>query len=818
MEGSVSLDYKEAVDGLEKVQDAAKKTSETLEDTDEAAKNTGDSVKKSGEEAEKSGGGFTVWKGVLSNLVTGAITSLISGCAQLAGKIVELTQTAVGNYAEYEQLVGGVETLFKDSSDTLMEYAENAYKTAGLSANQYMETATSFAASLIQGVGGDTQKAVELVNTAVTDMADNANKMGTDIGSIQYAYQGFARQNYTMLDNLKLGYGGTQEEMVRLINDSGILNQTISDLDGITFDQVIQAIHEVQTQLGITGTTALEAGTTISGSWSSIQAMFDNILTKVGSQLAPVIMNFLSQLSGWLETVDWDAFAASIGDAFSGILSWLETVDFTALFEGIVGGITTIIEVVSWIIQNSDLVISVIGAIAAAVGVLNIVLNANPLGAIIAIITAIISLIVLLISNIDEISAAVQAAWDFVVGVISGVANWIYTNVIAPVVNFFQGLWQTVSGFFVNLWNDITGIFIQAALWWNENVVMPIVNFFQGLWETVSGFFVNLWNDITGIFINAALWWNENVVMPIINFFQGLWQTISGFFVNLWNDIVGVFTGAANWYNENVVVPIVNFFRGLWESVSGFFSNLWNDIVGIFTGIADWFYNNIIAPVVNVFQGLWNSITGIFDGIKNTITGVWNSIWDVIKSVINSIIGGVEGMVNGVISGINFILGGISDIANAVGGLIGLDPVNLRLNPVSLPRLAEGGVLERGQVGLLEGSGAEAVVPLEQNTGWIRRVAEQLNRYGSRDSQSQPQPQQAPSFPSPDQTEVTRRLDGLEGQVTAILNLLQTFFPQLLDALDVTLVLNDGTLVAKLAPKLDKRLAVLAKRKGAAYG
>lgn len=759
-------------------------------------------MKESGTSAEKAGDGFTVWKGVLSNLVTGAITSLISGCAQLAGKIVELTQTAVGNYAEYEQLVGGVETLFKDSSDTLMEYAENAYKTAGLSANQYMETATSFAASLIQGVGGDTQKAVELVNTAVTDMADNANKMGTDIGSIQYAYQGFARQNYTMLDNLKIGYGGTQEEMVRLINDSGILNQTITDLDGITFDQVIQAIHEIQTQLGITGTTAQEAGTTISGSWSSIQAMFDNILTKVGSQLAPVIMNFLSQLSGWLETVDWDAFAASIGDAFSGILSWLETVDFTALFEGIINGITTIIEVVSWIIQNSDLVISIIGAVAAAVGVLNIVLNANPLGAIISIVTAIISLIVLLISNIDEISAAVQAAWDFVVGVISGVADWIYTNVITPVVNFFQGLWQSVSGFFVNLWNDITGIFIGAATWFYNTVIAPVVNFFQGLWNSVSGFFTGLWTDITLIFLGAALWFNDNVVMPIVNFFQGLWNTISGFFTNLWNDIVGVFTGAANWYNENVVVPIVNFFRGLWESISGFFSNLWNDIVGIFTGVADWFYNNIIAPVVNVFQGLWNSITGIFNGIKDTITGVWDAIWNAIKSVINAIIGGVEGFINGIISGINVILGGISDLASAAGSLLGMEAVDLRLNPVSLPRLAEGGVLERGQVGLLEGSGAEAVVPLEQNTGWIRRVAEQMSGYGGRG----------------DQTEVTRRLDGLEGQVTAILNLLQIFFPQLLDALDVTLVLNDGTLVAKLAPKLDKQLAVLAKRKGAAYG
>ena len=796
------MEYSNAVKGLKEVQDAAKETSETLDETGEAAKDTGDSVTESGKSAEKAGDGFTVWRGVLSNLVTGAITSLISGCVRLAEQIADLTQTAIGNYAEYEQLVGGVETLFQDSSDTLIAYAENAYKTAGLSANQYMETATSFAASLIQGLSGDTQQAVELVNLAVTDMADNANKMGTDIASIQYAYQGFARQNYTMLDNLKIGYGGTQEEMVRLINDSGILHESISSLDGITFDQVIQAIHEIQTELGITGTTALEAGTTISGSWSSIQAMFDNIMTKIGAELAPVIMNFLSQLSAWLETVDWNAFAASVGDAFSGILSWLETVDFTELFESIINGITTIIEVVSWIINNSDLVISIIGAIAAAVGALNIVLNANPLGAIISIITAVISLIVLLISNIDEISAAVQAAWDFVVGVISGIADWIYTNIIAPVVNFFQGLWQTVSGFFVNLWNDIVGIFVGAATWFYNTVIAPVVNFFQGLWNSVSGFFTGLWTDITLIFLGAAMWFNDNVVMPIVNFFQGLWNAISGFFVNLWNDIVNIFVGAANWYNENVVMPIVNFFQGLWQSVSGFFVNLWNDIVGIFTGVADWFYNTIIAPIVNFFTGLWNSITNIFNGIKDTITGVWNAIWNTIKSVINSIIGGVEGFVNGIISGINFVLGGISDIASSVGSLLGMEAVDLRISPVTLPRLAEGGVLERGQVGLLEGSGAEAVVPLEQNTGWIRRVAQQMDSYSG----------------SPDQTEVTRRLDGLEGQVTAILNLLQTFFPQLLDALDVTLVLNDGTLVAKLAPKLDKRLAVLAKRKGAAYG
>ena len=718
------LQYLDAVKGMGAVVKAARGASDALGDTEEASKDTGKELDKTTESTKKSSDGFTVWKGVLSNLASTAITKLISAVGELAGKIVDLTKTAVGDYAQYEQMVGGVETLFQGSADKVIQYAQNAYQTAGLSANEYMDTVTSFAASLLQGLGGDTAAAAELANTAITDMADNVNKMGTDMSSVQYAYQGFAKQNYTMLDNLKLGYGGTQAEMARLINDSGVLGDTITvtaeTVNQVDFDKIIQAIHVIQSEMGITGTTALEAGTTISGSWSSVQAKLENISTRIGGELAPVVMNFLSQLSDWLDTIDWDAFADSLGDALNSLLSWLGTVDWSGVFEGLLNAITTIIEVVSWIIDNSDLVISIIGAIAAAVAALNIVLNANPLGAIVAIITAVIAAVVLLISHIDEISAAVQSAWDFVVGVISGVADWIYNNVIAPVVNFFQGLWQTVSGFFVNLWNDI----------------------------------------------------------------------------------VGVFTGAANWYNQNVVMPIVNFFQGLWQTVSGFFSNLWNDIVGIFTGAANWFYNTIISPVVNAFQGLWSSITNIFNSIKDTITNVWNAIWNTIKSVINSIIGGVEGMVNGVINGINFILGGISDIANAVGGLIGLDPVNLRLSPVSLPRLAQGGVLERGQVGLLEGSGAEAVVPLEQNTGWIRRIAQQLDSYAG----------------SPNQTELTRRLDDLEGTTTAILNLLQTFFPQFLDALDVTLVLNDGALVAKLAPKLDKRLAVLAKRKGAAYG
>ncbi len=177
--------------------------------------------------------------------------------------------------------MGGVETLFMDSSDIVMQYAANAYQTAGLSANDYMNTVTSFSASLLQGLGGDTEQAAEIANLAITDMSDNANKMGTDMEAIQNAYQGFAKQNYTMLDNLKLGYGGTQAEMVRLINDSGILEEKIDSMDGITFDQMIQAIHVVQTEMGITGTTALEASTTIEGSLNSAKAAWSNLLVGI---------------------------------------------------------------------------------------------------------------------------------------------------------------------------------------------------------------------------------------------------------------------------------------------------------------------------------------------------------------------------------------------------------------------------------------------------------------------------------------------------------------------------------------------------------
>lgn len=206
---------------------------------------------------------------VVGKAMAGAVAAVGTGAAAIV-------KSSLGVAANMEQQVGGVETLFKNSADTVIKNANRAYTTAQLSANNYMKTVTSFSASLLQGLGGDTAKAAEIADMAIIDMADNANKMGTNMQDIQNAYQGFAKQNYTMLDNLKLGYGGTQSEMIRLINDSGILNEKISDLDNVTFDQMIQAIHKVQENLGITGTSAKEASTTIEGSANSAKAAWEN--------------------------------------------------------------------------------------------------------------------------------------------------------------------------------------------------------------------------------------------------------------------------------------------------------------------------------------------------------------------------------------------------------------------------------------------------------------------------------------------------------------------------------------------------------------
>ena len=256
------------------------------------------------DDAKKSTGGFlgvfgkvgtvasAVGKGIFD--VTERVVK-VSAAATTAGAaaVSALTTLAVNSYADYEQLVGGVETLYKDSADKVQKYAAIAYKTAGLSANDYMETATSFAAALVSSLAGDTDAAAELANTAVSDMSDNVNKFGSDAESVKAAYNGFAKGQFQLLDNLKLGYGGTKQEMQRLLDDANKLNAAQGKYTKYTIDNyadIVQAVHDIQTEMDITGTTAREASTTIQGSTSAAKAAWSNLVTGVADDNADFIL------------------------------------------------------------------------------------------------------------------------------------------------------------------------------------------------------------------------------------------------------------------------------------------------------------------------------------------------------------------------------------------------------------------------------------------------------------------------------------------------------------------------------------------------
>ena len=282
-------------------------TKKQLGDLENGVDDVGDAMDNAGKKTTTFG---EILKGSLAS------EAIINGVKAVASGIKALIGGAVEGYGEYEQLVGGVETLFDTSAKKVEDYANNAYKTAGLSANQYMETVTSFSASLLQSMGNDTDAAAEKANLAITDMSDNANKMGTDMQSIQNAYQGFAKQNYTMLDNLKLGYGGTKEEMQRLLDDANALNAAQGNYTNYTIDSyadIVDAIHTVQTEMGITGTTAKEASTTVEGSINSMESAWANFVVGLGNDNADI-----ADLSAQL--------IESVGTVAENVLPVIETV------------------------------------------------------------------------------------------------------------------------------------------------------------------------------------------------------------------------------------------------------------------------------------------------------------------------------------------------------------------------------------------------------------------------------------------------------------------------------------------------------------
>ena len=289
----------------------------------------------------------------------------------VAAALGKLSSDALSAYSQYEQLVGGIETLFAGAEDIVLENAQNAYKTAGISANSYMETVTGFSATLLQGLGGDTQKAASIADQAVIDMADNANKMGTSMASIQYAYQGFAKQNYTMLDNLKLGYGGSQAEMARLINDSGVLNgqmvATAKNVKEIPFDKVIEAIHVIQTNLGITGTTANEAETTIEGSLNKLKASWGNALVEIAQPLDDFAQDGLTVLNDNVDEIKealvdtMEEIKPLLDEGLEKAKNWIESGGLKEFSEDVVG-------TVEFIIDNKETLLGIFAALELSLG------------------------------------------------------------------------------------------------------------------------------------------------------------------------------------------------------------------------------------------------------------------------------------------------------------------------------------------------------------------------------------------------------------------------------------------------------------------
>lgn len=402
-----------------------------------------------------------------------------------------LTKKSLEEYAEYEQLVGGVETLFKDSADVVKQYANNAYQTAGLSANDYMETVTSFSASLLQSLGGDTEAAAKQADLAVTDMADNANKMGTAMGDIQNAYQGFAKQNYTMLDNLKLGYGGTKEEMQRLIDDANALNAAQGNLTNYSIDSysdIVSAIHDVQTEMGITGTTAKEASTTIQGSLSAMKSAWANLLTGIGDDsqdLDKLINNFVESTGTAAENI-----LPRLGKIITGIGSLAERLA-PVVAAAIPGLVTTVLPN---LVQSG---ISMVGAILQGLVQMLPQIIQYGIDMVITLIESIssdpeslvetaITLVVTIVSGlIDAIPKLIAAAADLVTGLLMAL--------ISNAPNLLAAGLKLVGKIAEGIANSLGEIVNAGA-----KVVDSIIDGIAGAWGKLTGWFKGLWNGLFG--------------------------------------------------------------------------------------------------------------------------------------------------------------------------------------------------------------------------------------------------------------------------------------------------------------------------------
>ena len=628
-----------------------------------------DGTVKIGTELDDSG--FKAGLSKLGGVAKSAVAGITAGLAGATAAVGALTRSALDAYASYEQLVGGVETLFGESASKVQEYAANAYKTAGVSANTYMEQATSFSASLLQSLGGDTDAAAEYANQAIMDMSDNANKMGTSIDSIQQTYQSLMRGNYAMLDNLKLGYGGTKSELERLVKDAEKL--TGQALDPSKFSDVITAIHAVQTELGITGTTAKEASSTIEGSVNSAKAAWENWLAGLGNEKAdmsaltsqlvdavktavkniiPVVKQILSSLASEISNIIPD----NVKDGIKSFVSTLKTISpvIAAVTAGIVAFKTAMM--IASIIQGVSTAITAFKAANEAATIaqaaLNAVMAVNPFVLIATAVAALVAGIIVLWNTNEGFRDAVISIWEAIKGAFIGAWEAI------------EAVWSTVADFFTAIWNGIVeelspiteaigGAF--SAAWSLIQTVWSLAQpFFSNIWEGIKAVFSVVSNVLGGFFSSA---WNaiKSVWEAVKPYFEQLWEGIKavfsvvsdvlgGFFSAAWEAIKGVWN-AATGYFENVWKTIEGIFSVVESVLKGDFEGAWEAIKGVLSGWGDYF-RGLYDTLVNVFSNVWDAFSSIgsniVDGIKSGISNAWGSLTSWVSDKFNALVSSVK--------------------------------------------------------------------------------------------------------------------------------------------------------------------------------
>ena len=578
--------------------------------------------------------------------IAGAVgKGVLIGTGAVATGAVALVRSVSGAYGQLQQSIGGIETLFGNSAKKVIENANNAYTTAGISANDYMQQVTSFSASLLQSLGGDTEKACNYADTAVRDMADNANKMGTSMEDIQHAYQGFAKGNYTMLDNLKLGYGGTATEMARLINDSGVLGDKMIDLSDkqnignalaeVGYAKQIEAIHKIQEEMGITGTTALEAGGTIEGSFNSLSASWENFVAGLGNpdaDMKVLVENLAKGISGAINNVipvinNVVAVLPTVMDSLIGaVSSMLPTMinTFTELITQVINAIAQLLP--QFVPLAVDCIMTVVNALFDN---LPILIQAGG--------QLVVSLAQAIFDNLPKL---ISKGAEMMTSLGSGLAENL------PVL-IDKGL-QAIQSFATTLAENAPTI-IQAGMQLLVNLVQGIMNSLPIMIEripTIISTFANIINDNAPTILIAGV----NIILTII---KGLISAIPTLVANIPKIIQAILDvwEAFNWINlgKNVIKALGD---GI-TSMIGFAKNAISNVKNRITSIISNLPSNLMQIGKNGISGLANAISGSWGRVASAGRTIFNVIVSAVRNLPSKMLSIGSNIVRGIWSGIS---------------------------------------------------------------------------------------------------------------------------------------------------------------------